>query len=114
MAVKYTNGEARERAWGRWQVLDIGISHVVKRLSIKPGGRLTLQYHHHREEYWVVVEGTGTVMIHDETFEAGPGATFFVPVGARHTIENSGVDILEFIEVQRGDDLREDDIVRLE
>ncbi len=113
MAVKYTNGEASERPWGRWQVLYTGQRHVVKRLTVNPGGRLSLQYHHHREEHWVVVQGTGTVTLDGETFEAGPGASIFVALGKRHTIENKGVDTLVFIEVQLGDDLREDDIVRL-
>jgi mannose-6-phosphate isomerase-like protein (cupin superfamily) len=114
VAVKYTNGEASERPWGRWQVLDTGRNHVVKRLTVNPGGRLSLQYHHHREEHWGVVEGTATVTLDDEIFEAGSGAVIFVPVGNLHTIENRGVDRIEFIEVQLGDDLREDDIVRLE
>jgi len=114
VAVKYTNGEALDRPWGRWQVLDTGENHVVKRLTVIPGARLSLQYHHHREEHWVVVEGTGTVVLDDETFEAGPGASIFVPIGARHRIENRGTETLVFIEVQRGDDLREDDIVRLD
>jgi mannose-6-phosphate isomerase-like protein (cupin superfamily) len=60
------------------------------------------------------VEGSGTVVLDDETFEAGPGASIFVPIGARHMIENRGTETLVFIEVQRGDDLREDDIVRLD
>lgn len=114
MAVNYTKGEASDRVWGRWQVLDTGERHVVKRLTVNPGGRLSLQYHHHREEHWVVVAGTATVTLDDKTFEAGPGAAIVVPLGARHTIENRGETVMEFIEVQLGDDLREDDIVRLE
>ena len=114
MAVTYRNGEASDRVWGRWQVLDTGRRHVVKRLTVNPGGRLSLQYHHHREEHWVVVAGTATVTLGDETFEAGPGTAIFVPVGKQHTIENKGAETMEFIEVQLGDELREDDIVRLE
>lgn len=114
MATTYTNGEASDRPWGRWLVLDTGENHVVKRLTVNPGGRLSLQYHHHREEHWVVVAGTATVTLGDETFEAGPGAVIFVPVGVHHTIENKGAETMEFIEVQMGDDLREDDIVRLD
>lgn len=113
MAVKYTTGEAGERVWGRWLVLDTGENHIVKRLTVNPGGRLSLQYHHHREEHWVVVAGMATVTVDDKTFEAGPGTAIFVPLGARHTIENRGEAVMEFIEVQMGDDLREDDIVRL-
>jgi len=113
VAVKYFIGEATERPWGRWKVLDTGINHVVKSLTVNPGGRLSLQYHHHREEHWVIVHGVGTVVLDDKTFEAGPGATISIPCGARHTVENRGADALVFIEVQLGDDLREDDIVRL-
>jgi mannose-6-phosphate isomerase-like protein (cupin superfamily) len=114
MAVEYKSGETDERPWGRWQVLDAGPGHAVKRITVNPGGRLSLQYHHHREEHWIVVAGTGTVTLNEETFEAGAGAVFTISTGVRHRIENRASDPLVFIEVQLGDDLREDDIVRLE
>ena len=113
MAVKYTSGETDERPWGRWRVLDAGPAHAVKCITVNPGGRLSLQYHHHRDEHWIVVAGGGAVTLDDDTFEVAGGSTIFIPAGARHTVENTGADPLVFIEVQLGDDLREDDIVRL-
>ncbi len=114
MAVEYNSGESDERPWGRWLVLDSGPGHAVKRITVNPGGRLSLQYHHHREEHWTVVAGAGTVTLDEETCEVGAGTTIYIPAGARHRVENPGGEPLIFIEVQLGDDLREDDIVRLE
>ncbi|MEM9441019.1 MAG: phosphomannose isomerase type II C-terminal cupin domain [Pseudomonadota bacterium] len=114
MAVTYSVGDSDDRPWGRWEVLAIGTTYVCKRITVKPGGKLSLQLHHHRQEHWTVVEGNGLVTCGDDVTEVSPGSHIFIPVETKHRIENPGnVDVI-FIEVQQGDHLDEDDIVRLE
>lgn len=103
-----------DRPWGRFDSLDRGKSHQVKRISVSPGGRLSLQYHHHREEHWVVVMGTATVTVGDAVKELKSAEQVHIPKGAVHRLENLTDEPLEIIEVQYGDYLGEDDIVRVE
>ncbi len=112
--VMYARGDADERPWGRWEVLDVGERFVVKRISVRPGGRLSLQRHNHRQEHWVVVRGRARVTRDEETLELGPDDSVFIPLGAWHRIENPGEELMEFIEVQTGDRLDENDIERRE
>jgi mannose-6-phosphate isomerase-like protein (cupin superfamily) len=84
----------------------------VKRLWIAPRCRISLQRHHHRSEHWVVVQGQGVLECGDERFEAEPGTTLCVPVGALHRA-GAGPEGLLIVEVQRGEQLREDDIERI-
>ena len=116
-------GQAREihhtsrkvgRPWGAYQVVDNGPGHIVKRLTIRPGGQLSLQYHHHRAEHWVVVEGTATITKGSETFELATNQSVYIPRGTVHRLENRTDAPLALIEVQTGTILREDDIVRLD
>src|SRR5699024_4475495 len=86
----------------------------VKRITVKPGGRLSLQMHHHRAEHWVVVSGTARVTRGDKVFLLGENESTFIPIGTRHRLENPGKQPLELIEVQSGSYLGEDDIVRFE
>jgi len=112
--MSYTVGDSDDRPWGRWEVLAVGDGFAVKRIVVKPGQILSLQFHHHRAEHWIVLAGEADVTIDGTLRRLGPDDTAFIPVGAQHRIANpSGVD-LEFIEVQSGARLDEDDIVRLE
>lgn len=112
--VNYQRGDNDDRPWGRWEVLDVGEGFCVKRITVNPGGRLSLQLHHHREEHWTIVRGTATVTRGAEIFELGSNQHVFIPLETAHRIENQGTEVMEFIEVQTGDKLDENDIVRLE
>jgi mannose-1-phosphate guanylyltransferase/mannose-6-phosphate isomerase len=102
------------RPWGSYDSVDTGDRFQVKRLSLKPGGILSLQMHHHRAEHWIVVQGTARVTCGDKTFLLSENESTFVPVGARHRVENPGKVPLHIIEVRSGSYLGEDDIVRYE
>ena len=102
------------RPWGSYDSIDNGERFQVKRLSVKPGGVLSLQMHHHRAEHWIVVQGTARITRNDETFLLSENESTFIPVGASHRIENPGKVPLHIIEVQSGSYLGEDDIVRFE
>lgn len=100
------------RPWGSFERLAQGERYQVKRLSVNPGAALSLQLHRHRAEHWVVVQGMARVTRGEETLELGPDESTYLPQGMRHRLENPGPEILEVIEVQSGDYLGEDDIVR--
>jgi mannose-1-phosphate guanylyltransferase/mannose-6-phosphate isomerase len=102
------------RPWGSYDSIDGGDRFQVKRLSVKPGGVLSLQMHHHRAEHWIVVQGTARITRNDETFLLAENESTYIPVGATHRIENPGKVPLHIIEVQSGAYLGEDDIVRFE
>ena len=102
------------RPWGSYQTIDTGERFQVKRITINPGAELSLQMHHHRAEHWVVVKGTARVPRGEEKFLLEENQSTYIPVGAVHRLENPGETPLELIEVQSGDYLGEDDIVRLE
>ena len=112
--VLYGRGESDERPWGRWEVLDAGDGFAVKRITVNPGGILSLQKHQHRNEHWVVVRGTAEVTRGDETLELRTGEHVHIPLQTAHRIANRGQEPMIFIEVQYGDKLDESDIVRLE
>jgi mannose-1-phosphate guanylyltransferase / mannose-6-phosphate isomerase len=102
------------RPWGSYQSVDQGDRFQVKRIVVKPGGRLSLQVHHHRAEHWVVVRGTARVTIGEEVKNLYENESIYIPIGTRHRLENPGKIDLELIEVQTGSYLGEDDIVRVE
>jgi len=102
------------RPWGRFESLDRGSSHQVKRITVNPGGQLSLQYHFHRSEHWVVVRGIATVTVDDDVQELSPCQQVFIPQGAVHRLENFTDEPVEIIEVQYGTYFGEDDIVRVE
>jgi len=102
------------RPWGNYQSLDNGPRYQVKRIVVKKGGRLSLQYHHHRAEHWIVVRGTARVTIGDEVKILHENQSIYIPMGTSHRLENPGMIDLELIEVQTGSYLGEDDIVRIE
>lgn len=102
------------RPWGSYQSLDNGVRHQVKRIVVKPAGRLSLQLHHHRSEHWVVVRGTARVTVGEEIRIIHENESVYIPIGTKHRLENPGKIDLELIEVQTGSYLGEDDIVRIE
>lgn len=106
--------ENDKRPWGEYWVLEDCPTHKVKRIMVKPEGRLSLQYHKHRAEVWTIVEGTGTVTINGKTCDLTAGQVAQIPLGATHRIENRTSDPVVFIEVQHGTYFGEDDIVRIE
>jgi mannose-1-phosphate guanylyltransferase/mannose-6-phosphate isomerase len=113
-APEITQPKVSLRPWGSWQSLLKGPGYQIKLLEIKPGAKPSLQLHHHRSEHWVVVAGTALVTRNDETIEVRVNESVFIPMGAAHRIENCGREMLQVIEVQVGDYLGEDDIVRIE
>jgi mannose-1-phosphate guanylyltransferase / mannose-6-phosphate isomerase len=102
------------RPWGSYHAIDSGERFQVKRIVVKQGGRLSLQLHHHRAEHWIVVRGTARVTIGDETKILHENESIYIPIGAKHRLENPGKIDLELIEVQTGSYLGEDDIIRIE
>jgi len=101
------------RPWGYYTILEEGPRYKVKKLFVAPGKSLSYQMHYHRAEHWVVVKGTAKVTYDDKENIVAENESFYVPMGKRHRIENPGKLPLEIIEVQTGEYLEEDDIVRL-
>ena len=102
------------RPWGSYDSIDAGGRYQVKRITVKPGAKLSLQKHHHRAEHWVVVSGTAMVTNGEESFLVTENQSTYIPLGRTHSLENPGKIPLELIEVQSGAYLGEDDIVRFE
>ncbi|ASJ04165.1 mannose-1-phosphate guanylyltransferase/mannose-6-phosphate isomerase [Thermococcus barossii] len=100
------------RPWGSYTVLEEGDRYKIKRLTVLPGKKLSLQMHYHRSEHWVVVRGTAKVRIGEKEILLRPGESTFIPAGVVHRLENPGKVVLEVIETQIGEYLGEDDIVR--
>jgi mannose-1-phosphate guanylyltransferase/mannose-6-phosphate isomerase len=102
------------RPWGNYDSIDSGDGFQVKRLIVSPGSVLSLQMHHRRAEHWVVVRGTARITLNEDVFDLGVNEYVHIPIGATHRIENPGDVPVHIIEVQCGDYLGEDDIVRFE
>lgn len=106
--------ERGERPWGTYTVLDENTSYKIKRIEVLPGERLSLQKHYHRSEHWVVVSGTAQVTCDDKVFQVNVNESTYIPVGSRHRLGNPGKIKLVIIEVQSGEYLGEDDIIRFD
>ncbi len=102
------------RPWGYYLSVDEGVRHQVRRIVVRPGGRLSLQKHHHRAEHWIVVQGAAEVTLDGATQLVHEDESIHVPIGSAHRLANSGNIDLELIEVQTGSDLEEDDLMRAE
>ena len=102
------------RPWGSYDSVDVGDAFQVKRIKVKPGAQLSLQSHTRRAEHWIVVRGTARVTRDNDVFELHANQSTYIPIGAKHRLENPGTQMLELVEVQSGDYLGEDDIVRYE
>ena len=106
--------ERGERPWGSYSVLDENVNYKIKRIEVKPGERLSLQKHHHRSEHWIVVSGTALVTCGEKQQVVNVNESTFIPIGQNHRLENPGKITLVIIEVQSGEYLGEDDIVRFD
>jgi len=106
--------EEDHRPWGYYKVLADEPDHKVKRIVVNPDKRLSLQYHHRRQEHWYALSGEGVVTRDKEQIPFTAGISVDIPQGAVHRVACTGSEPLVFIEVQRGDYFGEDDIVRLE
>lgn len=102
------------RPWGSYQSLAVGDGYQVKHIVVNPEASLSLQMHHHRAEHWTVIKGAGLINCGDEEFMLHPNESTFIPLGSKHRLTNPGNEPVELIEVQVGDYLGEDDIVRFE
>ena len=102
------------RPWGKYDSIDHGERYQVKRITVNPGEKLSIQMHHHRAEHWIVVSGTASVTNGEKTFLVTENESTYIPIGIVHALENPGKVPLEMIEVQSGSYLGEDDIVRFE
>ena len=102
------------RPWGYYDSLDVGDGFQAKRICVKPGEKISLQKHKHRSEHWVVVSGTAKITCGDKIYNLEKNQSTYIPKGEVHRLENQGAVDLEIIEVQTGDYLGEDDIIRLE
>lgn len=102
------------RPWGTYQSLSKAEGHQVKHIIVDPGGQLSLQMHHHRAEHWTVIKGTGLIRCGDDEFSLSENQSTFIPKGSLHRLTNTSDSVVEIIEVQIGDYLGEDDIVRFE
>ncbi len=102
------------RPWGIYDSIENGVRYQVKRITVRPGAKLSVQMHHHRAEHWIVVSGTARITKGEQTYLLTENQSTYIPVGELHALENPGKIPLELIEVQSGSYLGEDDIVRLE
>tara|TARA_R110002167_G_scaffold52570_2_gene151637 strand:+ start:1386 stop:2792 length:1407 start_codon:yes stop_codon:yes gene_type:complete len=111
---EHSNNREVYRPWGVYDSIDTGERHQVKRITVKPGAKLSVQMHHHRAEHWIVVSGSAKVTNGEKTYLVTENQSTYIPIGQVHALENPGKIPLELIEVQSGSYLGEDDIVRLE
>jgi mannose-6-phosphate isomerase len=106
--------DADDRPWGRWEVLLETPNYKVKRITVKPGKRLSYQMHHHRQEHWYMVAGEAHVVLDGKDIYLKANQAVDIPLNAKHRIGNQGKSDLIFIEIQTGTYFGEDDIVRIE
>lgn len=111
---EHVNHKMVHRPWGSYEGIDTGERFQVKRLTVKPGGQLSLQMHHHRAEHWIVVTGTARITCGENVSLLSENESTYIPIGVKHRLENPGKVALQLIEVQSGVYLGEDDIVRFE
>ncbi|RYG55359.1 MAG: cupin domain-containing protein, partial [Alphaproteobacteria bacterium] len=102
------------RPWGAYDSVDGGERFAVKRLTVKPGAKLSMRMHHHRAEHWVIVKGTARVVRDGDAQLVQENESIYIPTGAVYQLENPGKTVLEVIEVQTGSYLGDDDIVRFD
>ncbi len=113
-AEEYLTHRTVYRPWGSYTILEDGYHYKIKRLEINPGAKLSHQLHYHRSEHWVVVAGTARVSNGDKEYDVHPNESTYIPMSTKHRLENRGRIPLQIIEVQNGEYLEEDDIVRFD
>ena len=114
MTINYQVGDRDTRPWGTWEVIAVGSCYIVKKITVMPGQQLSLQLHHHRDEHWIIADGTAEVTLGDKILTAPANTPIFIPAEQKHRIGNKTDSPVVIIEVQTGDTLDESDIVRLE
>ena len=114
MATRYKKGDKDSRPWGCWEVLDTADDYCVKKIKVNAGGVLSLQLHNHRAEHWIMVKGEGVVTLGEEKAIKKANENVYIPAQVKHRMENPTNSDLEFIEIQTGSNLDEDDIIRFE
>ena len=114
MVTTYQKGASDKRPWGTWEVLDSGDGFCVKKICVNPHSQLSLQLHHHRSEHWIIASGEAVVTLGEQKINAKADSAIYIPFETKHRIQNDTDSILIFIEVQTGDLLDENDIVRFE
>ena len=114
MANNYKKGDHDTRPWGTWEVLDAGDGFCVKRICVTPGNILSLQLHHFRAEHWIIVKGEALVTLGDEKIIKKANESVYIPAETKHRIQNNTQNNMEFIEIQTGENLDENDIVRFQ
>lgn len=114
MKNSYTIGMSDIRPWGAWKVIESHNGYAIKIIEVNPGESLSLQYHHYRKESWTVVAGVATTYVDDQQHILNVGETIAIPIKARHMLENTSLLPLKILEIQLGEELDEQDIVRLE
>lgn len=115
MTITYKKGDSDIRPWGTWEVLEACEHFCVKKITVNPNAILSLQMHNFREEHWIMVEGEAMIIIGEDTLYRKANDSVFIPVKTKHRIKNnSNTSNLVFIEVQTGEKLDENDIIRFE
>ena len=114
MANTYMRGQKDTRPWGTWEVIDCGEGFCVTHIMVNSGDILSLQLHHFRAEHWIIVKGIATITLGEMEITKKAGESVYIPVETKHRIQNNTDEPMEFIEVQVGDNLDENDIVRFE
>lgn len=113
--IAHLHSRKDHRPWGFYEVIsDEKDDHKIKRITLWPKKRLSLQLHKRRAEHWIIIAGQALVTLGDDTITLNPSESIDIPCGAAHRVENTGNELLVFIEVQQGDYFGEDDIIRLE
>lgn len=112
--VQYNIGDTDTRPWGKWVVLDTAAEAVVKKITVLPGKRLSLQRHKYRSELWVVLDGVANVLCDDKSMQLHTGEWTFIPRNCIHRLSNESADPMTLLEIQYGDQLSEDDIERFD
>ena len=115
MANAYKKGDKDNRPWGTWEVLDASDGFCVKRICVTPNNILSLQSHNHRAEHWIIVSGEAMIILGDDTLYRKENESVYIPVKTKHRIKNTSTsEPLVFVEIQTGENLDEDDIIRFE
>ncbi len=115
MTTNYKKGDNDIRPWGTWEVLDSGETFCIKKITVNPEAILSLQLHNHRAEHWIIAEGEAMIVLGEDTLYRKADDSIYIPVKTKHRIKNTSPDKkLVFIEIQTGEKLDEEDIIRFE
>lgn len=115
MTTRYKKGDMDTRPWGTWEVLESANNYCVKKITVNPNAILSLQMHNFRAEHWIIAEGEAMIVLGEDTLYRKQDEAVYIPVKTKHRIKNTSTEKnLVFIEVQTGDTLDEEDIIRFE